>query len=148
MVINHTVKYWDMARNKPTTTTTVVVSMGVLLTIGAILVTAPSAYAEKTCTGICKNHGDTTVDNSQDNDVTTTTNTDNDVTTTTNTDNDVTTTTNTDNDVTTNTDDDVTTTTNTCTAPGGAGGSVTGGGAPGTGGGTAGAGGAGGCNNI
>jgi hypothetical protein len=127
-----------MARNKPTTTTTVVVSMGVLLTIGAILVTAPSAYAEKTCTGICKNHGDTTVDNSQDNDVTTTTNTDNDVTTTTNTDNDVT----------TNTDDDVTTTTNTCTAPGGAGGSVTGGGAPGTGGGTAGAGGAGGCNNI
>jgi uncharacterized membrane protein YgcG len=110
MVINHTVKYWDMARNKPTTTTTVVVSMGVLLTIGAILVTAPSAYAEKTCTGICKNHGDTTVDNSQDN--------------------------------------DVTTTTNTCTAPGGAGGSVTGGGAPGTGGGTAGAGGAGGCNNI
>jgi hypothetical protein len=120
MVINHTVKYWDMARNKPTTTTTVVVSMGVLLTIGAILVTAPSAYAEKTCTGICKNHGDTTVDNSQDNDVTTTTNTDN----------------------------DVTTTTNTCTAPGGAGGSVTGGGAPGTGGGTAGAGGAGGCNNI
>jgi hypothetical protein len=138
MVINHTVKYWDMARNKPTTTTTVVVSMGVLLTIGAILVTAPSAYAEKTCTGICKNHGDTTVDNSQDNDVTTTTNTDNDVTTTTNTDNDVT----------TNTDDDVTTTTNTCTAPGGAGGSVTGGGAPGTGGGTAGAGGAGGCNNI
>jgi hypothetical protein len=128
MVINHTVKYWDMARNKPTTTTTVVVSMGVLLTIGAILVTAPSAYAEKTCTGICKNHGDTTIDNSQDNDVTTTTNTDNDVTT--------------------NTDNDVTTTTNTCTAPGGAGGSVTGGGAPGTGGGTAGAGGAGGCNNI
>jgi hypothetical protein len=45
-----------MARNK--STTTIVVSMGVLLTIGAMLVAAPTAYAEKTCIGACKNRGD------------------------------------------------------------------------------------------
>jgi hypothetical protein len=90
-----------MAKSK-SATTAVVVSMGVLLTIGAMLVAAPSAYAEKTCIGVCKNHHneidnsqdshDTTnidshdtIDNSQDNDVTT--NNDNDVTT--NNDNDV-----------------------------------------------------------
>jgi hypothetical protein len=45
-----------MARNK--STTTIVVSMGVLLTIGAMLVAAPTTYAEKTCIGACKNRGD------------------------------------------------------------------------------------------
>ena len=64
-------------------TTSVFIPMAVLLTIGAMLTVAPSAYAEKTCVGVCKNKGDTTIDNSQDNDVTTTTTTDNDICTTT-----------------------------------------------------------------
>lgn len=55
-IINHTVKQGNMARNK--STTTIVVSMGVLLTIGAMLVAAPTTYAEKTCIGACKNRGD------------------------------------------------------------------------------------------
>jgi hypothetical protein len=53
MLIYHTVKYRDMARNK-STITTVVVSMGVLLTIGAMLLAAPSAYADKICGVTCK----------------------------------------------------------------------------------------------
>jgi hypothetical protein len=112
-------------------TTTVVVSMGVLLTIGAVLVAAPSAYAEKTCTGVCKNHGDTTFspDNSVDNSV------DNSIDNS-GQDNSV------DNSI-DNSGQDNSVDSSVCTAPGG---SVTGGGGgPGTGGST---GGAGGCNSL
>jgi hypothetical protein len=70
MVINHTVKYWGMAK-AISTKTTVFVCMGVLLTIGTMLVATPTAYADKICGVTCK--GD--VDASQDNDVTTTTTT-------------------------------------------------------------------------
>jgi hypothetical protein len=57
----------NMEWNK--STTTVVVFTGVLLTIGAMLVAAPSVYAESTCVGACKTRGDTDIDNSQDNSV-------------------------------------------------------------------------------
>jgi hypothetical protein len=122
-----------MARNKPTTTT-VVVSVGMLLTIGAMLVAAPSTYAEKTCIGACHNKGDVdqstdnsvdnsgqTIDNSVDNSV--------DSHDTNNIDNSV------DSHDTNNIDNSV------CTAHGG---SVTGGGSGGGGG----TGGAGGCNSL
>jgi hypothetical protein len=110
-----------MARNKPTTTT-VVVSVGMLLTIGAMLVAAPSTYAEKTCIGACHNKGD--VDQSTDNSVDNSGQTiDNSV------DNSV------DSHDTNNIDNSV------CTAHGG---SVTGGGSGGGGG----TGGAGGCNSL
>jgi hypothetical protein len=113
------------------TTTTVVVSMGVLLTIGVMLVAVPSAYAESTCTGVCKNHHndvDNSIDNSgQDNSV------DNSIDNS-GQDNSV------DNSI-DNSGQDNSVDSSVCTAPGG---SVTGGG-PGTGGGT---GGAGGCNSI
>jgi hypothetical protein len=123
MVINHTVRYWDMEWNK-STTTAVVVSMGVLLTIGAMLVAAPSAYAESTCIGACKNRGDTTIspDNSVDNSIDNS-GQDNSVT------NDIT------NDNSVTNDNDV------CTAPGGNA-------APGGGQQGGGSGGAGGCNNL
>jgi hypothetical protein len=68
-------------------TTTVVVSMGVLLTIGAMLVATPSAYAESTCIGACKNRGDVdqststtnNVENNIDNSQSTTNNIDNSI---------------------------------------------------------------------
>jgi hypothetical protein len=123
------------------TKTSVVVSMGVLLTISAMLVAAPSAYAESTCIGACKTRGDTTIDNSQDNSVDShdTNNIDNSVDnsvdsqTTNNIDNNI------DNSVTN--DQDVTNDNDVCTAPGGNA-------APGGGQQGGGSGGAGGCNNL
>src|SRR5687767_10874456 len=116
-----------MGRNK-LTTTTVVVSTGVLLTIGAMFVAAPSVYAESTCIGVCKNHHND-VDSSQDNDV------DNSVDG--NVDNSV------DNSVDNNIDNEA------CTAAGGGTGGVGGPGTPGGGtGGTGGTGGAGGTCNF
>lgn len=66
------------------TKTTVFVCMGVLLTIGTMLVATSSAYAESTCIGACKNHHNDveySPDNSvhEDNDVNTNINEDNDV---------------------------------------------------------------------
>ena len=110
MVINHVVKYLEYDNEQINNYCSCI--HGCLLTIGAVLVAAPSAYAEKTCTGVCKNHGDTTFspDNSVDNSV------DNSID---------------------NSGQDNSVDSSVCTAPGG---SVTGGG-PGTGGSTGGAGG-------
>jgi hypothetical protein len=125
------------------TKTTVIVSMGVLLTIGAMLVAAPSAYAEKTCIGACKNRGDTTIDASQD--TTIDSHDDNSQTTTIDSHDDNSQTTTIDSHDTTTIDshDTVENTVEApCTAPGGTGGTG------GPGGGTGGVGGSGGCNRT